>query len=117
MTTIDSTINARRHHAMTLIHCTRSNREATRMLNLVSRQLGNGGKSCFEVEKIEGSQDSPAYDFPPIATYWELRFLPAKYAELHPGQFPPNVDVMSGWVRGYLVAEKTAKRRRSKGVF
>lgn len=68
---------------------------------MLGRQTGNGGKECYSVDWAGAMTHRGIFS---------LRFNTHTFAQRYPGIAPPNPDILSGWIRGYLYAVKSAKR-------
>lgn len=72
---------------------------AAKILTILARQSGNGGKECFALKSGEGIKGKK---------YTILEFLPevweTKMAKLlgHNHSNPPSNRELQGWVKGYL---------------
>jgi hypothetical protein len=82
-----------------ILHHFKSKTTATNVMQLVARQPGNGGKACFRVDECPESST-------PKNRVYRILFLPAVFREIFPGFVVPNADIMAGWIRGYLYAQR-----------
>lgn len=82
-----------------ILHHFNSKRTATDVMQLVSRIPGNGGKQCFRVDECPESSTAKK-------RVYRILFLPAVFREIFPGFQQPNPDIMAGWIRGFLYAQR-----------
>lgn len=77
---------------------------ALTLAGVIASVPGNGGKDCFVAEV-----DTKSAQIPGGHKVYRVRFLDDVFAKRFPGVFPPQVEYMSGFIRGYQHAMKRAK--------